>query len=76
MAAGARDQGRDRAVTTTSEAAAWIAYLRCGCQMRVTGHKPQAGGYVTCTGSLAHQAAYRIVSVREERPFTPEGTGQ
>ena len=55
---------------------AWIADLNCGCQMRVAGHQPRAGGYVTCTGRLAHQAAYRIVSVREERLVRQEGTDQ
>jgi hypothetical protein len=63
-------------VTGTAEAAAWIADLKCGCQKRFVGHKPQVGGYITCTKSLAHQSTYRIVSVREERLTAQEGTEQ
>lgn len=53
------------AIIERAEATVWTADLSCGCQIRKTGYKPKAGGYVTCTSNpVAHQATYRISNVR------------
>jgi hypothetical protein len=53
--------------TCSCSTAGFLARLSCGCWSWYHG-SPRIGGYVGCGASLAHQASYKVLEVKEGRP--------